>query len=126
MAAKLKHYAVIGAARSGLAVARLLRTHKMHVFVSDAKPARQMKAAADALTEMGVTFEFGKHTAKVQECDALVLSPGVPSDLPVVRLAKQRGTPVLSEIEIAYQYCPCPVIAITGTNGKIIYRLMCM
>lgn len=118
MPGKSKKYAVIGAARSGLAVARLLRSHKMQVFVSDAKAAKHMKAAAEALSEMGVPYEFGRHTPKVQECDALVLSPGVPSDLPVVRLAKQRGTPVLSEIEIAYQYCPCPLIAITGTNGK--------
>lgn len=118
MPAKQKKYAVIGAARSGIAVARLLRTHKMPVFVSDAKPTKTMKAAADALMEMGATFEFGRHTAKVQDNDVVVLSPGVPSDLPVVRLAKQRNMTVLSEIEIAYQYCPCDVIAITGTNGK--------
>jgi UDP-N-acetylmuramoylalanine--D-glutamate ligase len=109
---------VIGAARSGLAVARLLKNLRAHVFVSDSKPAKQMREASEALEAMGVPFEFGKHSAKVQESEIVVLSPGVPDTTPVVRLAAQRGKKIISEIEVAGEVCKAPIVAITGTNGK--------
>ncbi len=109
---------VIGAARSGLAVARLLKEAKAHVFVSDSKGAKHMREAAEALEAMGVAYEFGRHSAKVQESDVIVLSPGVPDTTPVVRLAAQRGKKIVSEIEVAYEFCKAPIVAITGTNGK--------
>ncbi len=113
-----KKFAVIGAARSGIAVARLLQAHSARVFVSDSKPLKAMKEAAAQLDELSIPYEFGKHTGKVQECDALVLSPGVPSNIPMVKLAAQNKKKIYSEIEIAYNYCKAPIVAITGSNGK--------
>ncbi len=48
----------------------------------------------------------------------IVISPGVRSDLPILEDARRRKIPVISEIELAYQFCPCKIVAVTGTNGK--------
>ena len=50
--------------------------------------------------------------------DLLILSPGVPTDLPVVEAIASRGIPVTGEVELAYSYGKGDVLAITGTNGK--------
>lgn len=113
-----KKIAVIGAARSGISVARLLRKHNAIVFVSDSKPLKVMREAMAQLDELAVQYEFGKHTGKILECDVIVLSPGVPQDIPILKLAQQEGKKIYSEIEVAYQYCESPIVAITGSNGK--------
>ncbi len=111
-------FSVIGAARSGVAAARLLAGAGARVFVSDAAPSASMGAAMDALTKLQITFEFGGHTARALEADMLVVSPGVPSTVSVVRQAIGRGTPVVSELEMASWFAEGTIVAITGTNGK--------
>jgi len=113
-----KKITVIGAARSGIAAARLLRAHAAHVFISDEKPLSAMGNAAALMDEYEIPYEFGKHTGKALECDAIVLSPGVPGNIPIIKLAREKGKKIYSEIEVAYQYCKAPVVAITGSNGK--------
>lgn len=111
-------YSILGAARSGLAVARLLRREGAYVFVSDAKPAESCDDARRMLESIGADYEFGGHTARVLESTALVLSPGVPDTLPIVRQAREHGLEITNEIEIAARRCRAPIVAITGTNGK--------
>jgi UDP-N-acetylmuramoylalanine--D-glutamate ligase len=113
-----KHVSVIGAARSGVAVARLLAHHGARVFVSDRTPPEKLRQQTGELASIGVQYETGGHTNRVLECDLLVLSPGVPSDLALVIEARERGIPVLSELEVASWFCPAPMVAVTGTNGK--------
>ncbi len=110
-----KRYSVIGAARSGLAVARLLAGAGARVFVSE---STSRPAAEAELHRLQIPCEFGGHTARLLETDILVLSPGVPSSAPPVRDALARGIRVVSELEAASWFCPGPIIAITGTNGK--------
>jgi UDP-N-acetylmuramoylalanine--D-glutamate ligase len=113
-----KRYSVLGAARSGRAVAALLKRHGAEVFVSDLAPEARMEEALRELRALGVDAEFGGNSGRVLEADTLVVSPGVPSDTPPVREALGRGLPVVSEVEVASWFCHAPVIAITGTNGK--------
>jgi len=113
-----KRFSVLGAARSGLAVAALLKRHGARVFVSDSAPAERMGEARQELEALGVASEFGTNSELVLEADTLVLSPGVPSDVSQVRLALDRGIQVVSEVEVASWFCRAPVIAVTGTNGK--------
>jgi UDP-N-acetylmuramoylalanine--D-glutamate ligase len=113
-----KRVSVIGAARSGIAVARLLAAHGALVFVSDSAPARSMGVAAEALAAGGIAHELGGHSERALAADLMVLSPGVPSDAPPVRAARERGVRVVGELEAASWFCPGPVVAITGTNGK--------
>jgi UDP-N-acetylmuramoylalanine--D-glutamate ligase len=113
-----RRFSVLGAARSGLAVAGLLRSAGAAVFVSDRAPAETMKAAARALEQMGAEGEFGTHSPRVLDADTLVISPGVPTNAPLVQEALSRKLPVLSELEVASWFCSAPIVAITGTNGK--------
>ena len=110
-----KRFSVIGAARSGLAVARLLAGAGACVFVSEsaARPAAEQE-----LKRLQIPCEFGGHTARLLDTDVLVLSPGVPSSAPPVRDALAHGITVVSELEAASWFSPGPIIAITGTNGK--------
>lgn len=110
-----KKFSVIGAARSGLAVARLLAGAGARVFVSEsaARPAAQ-----EELQRLQIPCEFGGHTARLLDTEVLVLSPGVPSSAPPVRDALAHGITVVSELEAASWFSPGPIIAITGTNGK--------
>ncbi len=109
---------VIGAARSGVAVARLLASHGAHVFVSDRQAEATIAQAVAELRGAGIETETGGHSPRVFECSLMVISPGVPSDAPVVRDAQQRGIRVVSELEVGSWFCPAPIIAITGSNGK--------
>lgn len=113
-----KKISVIGAARSGVAVAKLLHEKGARVFVTDIAPAEKLALQLAELSLMGIEFEAGGHSDHVYDCDLLVISPGVPSTIPVVKEARRRGIDIVSEIEAASWYCPAPIIAVTGTNGK--------
>ena len=111
-----KRISVLGAARSGKAVARLLKDAGALVFVSERERANDAHMAF--LHELNITGEFGGHTSRVLEADLIVVSPGVPSSIPILREARDRLIPVVSEVEVAAWFCPSPMVAITGSNGK--------
>ena len=113
-----KRFSVLGGARSGLAVAALLRGRGATVFVSDRASEQSLHQAAQELDRLGIPFEFGGNSPRVLQADAVVLSPGVPSNAPLVLEARALGIPVLSEIEVASWFCPARIAAVTGTNGK--------
>ena len=114
-----KKVVVLGAARSGLSCAAFLAGKGARVLVSDAKKDPDKRKELSFLAKKGVTVQTGGHPLSLlDKCDYLVISPGVSSDLPVIRLARKKNIPVLSEIEIAYLFISSPIIAITGTNGK--------
>jgi UDP-N-acetylmuramoylalanine--D-glutamate ligase len=74
---------------------------------------------ADTLTALGVTLELGGHRLPtLTDADLVVLSPGVPPEQPAVQAARDRGVPVIAEIELAFRWLQGRVIAITGTKGK--------
>ena len=107
---------VVGGARSGLSVARLLARRGADVFLSDHGAAEA--GTAEALARDGVGSEFGGHTARALDCDWVVLSPGVPTTSDLVQTALRQRQPVYSEIEVASWFCPGPIVAVTGSNGK--------
>jgi len=113
-----KKISVIGGARSGRAVARLLRQHGADVFVSDSAPPERMEESGKVLDELSIPYEFGAHSGRLLDAEAIVLSPGVPSTAPPVRDALAKGIRVFSEVEAASWFCSAPIVAITGTNGK--------
>lgn len=115
---RTRHFSIIGAARSGLAVAALLKQAGAQVFVSEKAPVDAMLSARTELEHLGVSYEFGGNTERILNADTVVISPGVPSDVPVVRQALARRIAVLSELEVAAWFCDGHIVAITGTNGK--------
>ena len=111
-----QHVVVVGAARSGVAAAELLVSRGARVTLSD---PRESFDEADRLRRAGVALDLGGHSAEVfATADLIVLSPGVPADLPVLDAARQRGVPVIGELELAWRWLKGRVIAITGTKGK--------
>jgi UDP-N-acetylmuramoylalanine--D-glutamate ligase len=111
-----KRVTVVGAARSGLAAAKLLARKGARVTLSE---MRTDVPEADALKAMGVAIEAGGHkTDTLASADLVVLSPGVPPELPAIRAARERGVPVIGEVELASRWLRGRVIAITGTKGK--------
>ncbi|MCS6936870.1 MAG: UDP-N-acetylmuramoyl-L-alanine--D-glutamate ligase [Candidatus Bipolaricaulota bacterium] len=109
---------VLGAGRSGLAAARLLRHAGADVFVSDSAPLGE--AARATLQKLQIPYEEGGHTSQaLDSAELVVLSPGISLDTPIVQAARARGIPVWGELELAYRFCPSSkIIAVTGTNGK--------
>jgi UDP-N-acetylmuramoylalanine--D-glutamate ligase len=111
-----KRVTVAGAARSGLAAAELLARRGARVTLSD---SRTELPEADRLRALGIALELGGHTRETfTSADLVVLSPGVPPEQDAVQAARDRGIPVIAEIELASRWLQGRVIAITGTKGK--------
>lgn len=107
---------VVGAARSGLAAARLLAERGARVTLSD---VRADVPETKPLGALGIALELGGHDIdSFAAADLLVLSPGVPVEQPAVTAARNRGVPVVGEVELASRWLRGKVIAITGTKGK--------
>lgn len=113
---RTKRATVVGGARSGRAVARLLAEVGGTVFLTEQGPLSARTEAA--LEAAGVAYEWGGHTARALETEFLVLSPGVPTQSSLVQQALRAGLAVYSEVEVASWFCAAPIVAITGTNGK--------
>ena len=110
---------VCGMARSGIAAARLLKKLGADVTLQDMKKREDISADALALEREGVRLYTGANPDDIADKqDLIVLSPGIPCDLPFIAAAEQAGVEVISEVELAYRLTPCPITAITGTNGK--------
>ena len=109
---------IIGLARSGMAAARLIVRLGGIPLASDIRPATDLVPELEELQALGVTFETGGHTERLLEADYLILSPGVPRSIEIVRKAYDIGLPIFSEIELASWFCRGRIIAITGSNGK--------
>jgi UDP-N-acetylmuramoylalanine--D-glutamate ligase len=106
---------VVGLARSGAAIARLLAKRGERVIGCDSGTP----AEAEGLAEEGVEVSLKVDgTDLLDEARTLVKSPGVPQDAPVVSAARERGLEVTGELELAWRLIPNPFVAVTGTNGK--------
>ena len=111
-----KHIVVIGAARSGLSAAQLLKRHGAQVFVSDfGAIADHIKPQLEADL---IPYEEQGHTERAFSADFAVVSPGVPTEAPIVQHYLSENKGVYSEIEAASWFTDLPMIAITGSNGK--------
>jgi UDP-N-acetylmuramoylalanine--D-glutamate ligase len=114
-----KTTAVVGLAKSGIAAARLLRRLGARVLASDSSPLESLTAEARALDREGCTLWAGGHPdAAFVGADLVVVSPGVPLELPALASVRARGVPIIGELELAWRVMEADAIAITGTNGK--------
>jgi UDP-N-acetylmuramoylalanine--D-glutamate ligase len=110
---------VVGLARSGVAAARFLARRGALVVAADRKAEGELAEEARALREIGVRLETGPHREETFTGAAMVVvSPGVPWDLPVLAAARAAGVPVIAEVELAFRHLQGRVAAVTGTKGK--------
>lgn len=119
MELRKKRVLVVGLGKSGIAAALFLKERGAAVTVSDARPKEQLNQELPALLGRGITIETGGHgerTFRGQEL--IVVSPGVPADAPPLLQARTHQIPVIGEVELAAQFLPGKIVAITGSNGK--------
>ena len=109
---------IIGMARSGVASAILAKRKGGIPFISDNARAELLTEQTKKLDGEGIAFEVGGHTEKLLACDYIVVSPGVPLTLEIIKKARAKHIPIFSELEFAAWFCKGTIIAITGTNGK--------
>ena len=118
-----KQILVVGLGRSGVSTATFLvggnRFPGCRVTAADSRDEATFGGTLDELRNLGVHLEFGPHRMETFEnADLIVLSPGVPHTIPPVARAREKGIPVIGEIELAYHFINIPIVAVTGTNGK--------
>ncbi len=107
-----KKVLVIGAARSGIAAAKIAKNLGATVILSDAKESLDVKIS-------GVEIRLGKQSEELlRGVDLIIVSPAVPIKIPVLKAAAQKNIPIISEVELAYDLARSPICAVTGTNGK--------
>lgn len=114
-----KKVLVLGLAKSGVSAATLLHKLGAFVTVNDYKPLSENQEA-QSLLEQGITVICGEHPVELIEegFELVVKNPGIPYHNPIVQRAIEKGIPVITEVELAYEVSESPFIAITGTNGK--------
>ena len=119
---KLQHdtYLVVGLAKSGRAVARLLAVHGANVVLFDDDTSRLSLDVPeyDGVREQMVVAPSADPSEWVGRVGCVVLSPGVPLDHPVVRAARDARVEITGELDVSYRFCSADIVAVTGTNGK--------
>lgn len=116
---KDKRVLVVGLGKSGVASALFLKSRGARVTVSDSKPEAELRSEILPLLEQGIAVETGGHGDRTfRGQDLIVVSPGVPFDAPQLEQARSLGEPVIGEVELAANFLPGPIVAITGANGK--------
>ena len=111
--------AVMGIGKSGVAATHLLHSIGARVTLADEKDEPMLQDQIVPLRERAIHVSIGKaFSTALQDVDLVVLSPGVPSDHPALTTVRDRGVPIIGEIELASWYLDVPLIAVTGTNGK--------
>ncbi len=109
---------ILGAARSGIAVARFFIERNVKVFISDCCEKARLEKIINDNRLSAVTYESGSHTDAVLDSDLIVVSPGIVSDLLVLQKARERGIPVWSEMEVGFRASRAAFLAVTGSSGK--------
>jgi UDP-N-acetylmuramoylalanine--D-glutamate ligase len=109
---------VVGLARTGVALCRFLTEQGAHVTVTDQAAPETLTDQRQDIAGLGVAEDLGVARPRWQEFDAIVLSPGVPPELPWVLAAKAAGLPIMGELEVASPFIYRPLLAVSGTNGK--------
>src|SRR5215813_3685801 len=114
-----KRVLVVGLGKSGVASALFLKQRGARVTVSDTKSGDELRNEIPVLLDHGIAVETGGHGVRTfRGQDLIVVSPGVPVDAAPLVQARALGEPVIGEIELAAQFFPGPIVAITGSNGK--------
>jgi UDP-N-acetylmuramoylalanine--D-glutamate ligase len=111
---------VIGLGRSGVAAARLLQRRGWQVTVSDSGTDASLLSMQPILSAEGIAVRLGdRFTPDLSQMQRIVVSPGVPWDLPALVKARELGIETIGEVELAWEcLSQIPWVGVTGTNGK--------
>lgn len=112
-----KKIIILGAGESGAGAAILAKKNGYEVFVSDKGQIKENYR--NILERNQIRWEEGNHSEDIiLNADEVIKSPGIKEDAPLILKLREKGVPVISEIEFAWRYCKGKTICITGSNGK--------
>ena len=113
-----KTVAVIGVGVSNTPLLELLLAEGIRVTACDKRRREQMGEQAEHLEQLGCELHLGPDYLKDLEADVIFRTPGLRPDVPEISACVQKGAVLTSEMEVFFQICPCPIIAVTGSDGK--------
>lgn len=114
-----KNTTVFGANRSGIAISRLLHELGAKVLLTDTRDSEVLSNDISQLEGMSLQFCLGgHHESCIDNAELIVVSPGVPLDIPILVEAARKNIPIVGELEVSAGLCQAPIVAITGTKGK--------
>lgn len=110
---------VLGLGQSGVAVSEFLWNRGAIVTANDHRSLDSLGQGAEALAKKGISLVLGEHPVRLANAvELIVVSPGVPLDLPLLVEARRRSVPVLGELEVGFRELSGTTVAVTGTKGK--------
>lgn len=110
--------AVIGIGVSNTPLLRLLLREGIAVTACDRSDRAKLGALAGELEAAGAVLQLGDGYLQGLDQDVIFRTPGLRPDVPELEAARARGSVITSEMEVFFQVCPCPIIAVTGSDGK--------
>lgn len=112
-----KRIVILGAGESGIGCAILAQKQGYNVFVSDI--GNIQTKYLNELEKYQINYEEGKHSEeKILNADEVIISPGIPLNIPIVQRLYSKNIPVISELDFAQRFTNAKIVAVTGTNGK--------
>ena len=113
-----KTVAVLGVGVSNTPLIELLCKNGVRVVACDKKTRDALGDTVARLEAMGAALRLGDGYLKDLDADLIFRTPGMRPDVPELLAAKERGSIVTSEMQVFFEVCPCPIIAVTGSDGK--------
>lgn len=113
-----KTVAVIGSGVSNTPLLELLLVEGIRVTACDKRSREQMGEQAEHLEQLGCELHLGADYLKDLDADVIFRTPGLRPDVPEIAACVDRGAVLTSEMEVFFEVCPCPIIAVTGSDGK--------
>ena len=113
-----KRIAIIGIGVSNTPLLKLLAAEGLRVAACDKRTREQMGEQAEHLEQLGCELHLGADYLKDLDADVIFRTPGLRPDVPEISACVQKGAVLTSEMEVFFRICPCPIIAVTGSDGK--------
>ena len=113
-----KRVAVLGIGVSNTPLIKMLLRADVEVTACDKRQREDFGGQAEELESLGAELRLGPDYLDGLDHDVIFRTPGLRPDVPQLLAARERGSTITSEMEVFFQVCPCPIIAVTGSDGK--------